>query len=261
MRTPAPQPTFEVRFIGNDIYPESIPLRDISEALSAVQRLASGKYAEEDLEQSDSIGLMAVKRGSAVFKCVANRPTHAIRQLKGVGNFVEAPSGNQAEHFGYALKPLHRLSDIARSLKCRIVVRARGDKSDIASFESESYHRVSKAVLVSGTTTVTARVERVGGSTDTRCILRVKGLPRVLFCDVASQPVAKDLAQHLYEDIRAYGTATWLCQTWKLVEFKLESFTVPKRGSILQGLNQINEAGGKAWEKVADPRSILEGLR
>jgi hypothetical protein len=38
-----PQPTFLVRFVGDNISPELIPLRAVNKALSAVQDIAVGR--------------------------------------------------------------------------------------------------------------------------------------------------------------------------------------------------------------------------
>jgi hypothetical protein len=75
MRPKKPSPLFEVRFEGPGIYPERIPLRSLVTTLSAVQRLAAGcnpleedDFEEEKVREDESLRLLDVKRGSAVFQ-------------------------------------------------------------------------------------------------------------------------------------------------------------------------------------------------
>ena len=57
MKSDSPPPVFEVLFEGEQLYPEEIPLRTLSESLSAIQRLATGDMSivevigEEDEEE------------------------------------------------------------------------------------------------------------------------------------------------------------------------------------------------------------------
>ena len=68
--------TFVVRFVGPDVAPERIPLRAVTDALSAVQDLASGRdpFETQHVPPDKGIGLIRVRGGSARYFCVLARP-------------------------------------------------------------------------------------------------------------------------------------------------------------------------------------------
>ena len=86
----APQPTFEVRFVSRDITPEQVPLRAVSDALAAIQDLASGRdsFETQQVPKEKSIGLLKIRRGSAVYGCLAHDPDDAIANLTRVSEFL-----------------------------------------------------------------------------------------------------------------------------------------------------------------------------
>ena len=62
-----PTPTFLVRLHGNDVFPEKVPVRALSDVVSAIQSLANGPVHSRDEEFS--IRLLDITRGA-----VACRP-------------------------------------------------------------------------------------------------------------------------------------------------------------------------------------------
>lgn len=259
-----PSPTFEVLFTGPQLYPERIPLYALAESLRAIQRLAVGEEAvdEDEEEEEPAIGLITVKRGSAVFQCVAKNAPVAIEHLEYAGKLLAHPEIEPDSEFDYVLAPVRRLSAIAQSLGCSILVR-RPKRSDgiLATIDAESYKKISTSLLLSGETTILGWVERVGGATDMRCALRVPSRHRLLFCDVESQDVSRKLGQHLYEEVAAIGLAHWIHRTWRLFSFKIRDIYQPERGSILAAFDALRNAGGKAWEKIPDPGAYLQEVR
>ena len=122
--------------------------------------------------------------------------------------------------------------------------------------------RVSKSVFVSGETTLIGRVQRVGGATKMRCALRVEGIERLLFCDVASQEVSRQLGAKIYQEVEARGIAKWFQRSWTVFEFRIESIgDAPARKPLREALEALRQAGGKAWESVEDPEGLLQELR
>jgi hypothetical protein len=264
-----PSPTFEIHLRGPRVLPEEVPLHHLSDILAAVQRLASGRdpdddSGDEDVEETDdSIGLLKVKRGSAIFQCVARNPRVALKNLSGAGHYINDPATDEDDRYAFALKPIHTLSVIASSLECDILIRDIDKKQRfLAVVDPDSFKRVSRSVLVSGETTLIGRVQRVGGATRMRCALRVQELHRLLYCDVATQEVSRQLGGKIYQEVEARGIAKWLQRSWRLYDFRIESIKdAPERKPLRQGLEALREAGGKAWERIEDPQALLEGLR
>jgi len=274
MRPKKPPPLFEVLFDGPGIYPEKIPLRSLVTTLSAIQRLAAGSAlieedeaeedeAEEDKEreQEESLRLLDVKRGSAIFQISApttSDPKPALERLRLVGDFLENRE-DDVENIDYALSPIKDLSATARRLNCTITLREPGrDKLILALFEPTSYESISKLLLVEGETSFVGTVQRVGGATGVRCGLRVGFQKRMLICRVPEKDVARTIGKRLYEDVVVHGTANWLKKSWKMISFTIKSVTQPAQGSILEAFDELREAGGKSWDAISDPAAFLK---
>ena len=194
--------TFEVRFVGPMVSPENVPLRAVSDALSALQDIASGRdpYETSSVPQEKSIGLVDVKVGSAVYQCVSRAPDEAIANLRRVARLLDASEkSNGTEDDGNllisALRPIKSLSEVAKQLRCQLDVRISARKP-LFIVTKDDYERISSRVLVSGETTVIGRIQRIGGATRMRCMLRVPEQHHALYCDVASHDLARRLGQH-----------------------------------------------------------------
>ncbi len=92
-------PTFEVRFVAPGLLPEKVSLGYVSKALSAVQDLASGRDPLEVqvVPPEKTIGLISVRRGSAVYTCVSRAPEEAKANLAHVGALL---SCSEEPHIG-----------------------------------------------------------------------------------------------------------------------------------------------------------------
>ncbi len=114
----APAATFDVRFIAPNLSPELLPLRTVNEALSAVQDLASGRdpYECSRVPVEKSIGLVKVRRGSAVYSCVSHSPDEAVMNLTNIGALLSSAVEETFEDDGLvaALRPIKSLSDVAK---------------------------------------------------------------------------------------------------------------------------------------------------
>jgi len=243
-------PTFEVHFVGPGLAPERIPLRAVSDALSAVQDLASGRdpYETPHVPLDKGIGLVKVRRGSAVYSCVSHAPNEAIPNLSHVGLLLSSTSDHEGEEDGLvaALRPVESLSDVARSIGCRIEVSlVNHNGSPLFVIDKDAYQRISNRLLMHGDTTVIGLVERVGGATSMRCLMRVPGRRRALYCD----------------QIVATGTATWIHSSWRIYRFKIKDFTQPRLGNPVEAIERLRDAGLKAWDRIPDPEAIYQELR
>src|SRR5258708_23661963 len=183
-----PWAVFEVLFDGPQMLPETIPLGTLTQALSAIRRLATGTESQEDDDESSdteeaggAIRLLDVVRGSGVYRFVCPETDQAVDRLRLAGRALANP-----EEFGekdYILNPIERLSITARRMGCRIILReANKEDGILATIEPESYERISDKLFITGDTSFMGTVERVGGATSMRCALRVAFQQRLLFC-------------------------------------------------------------------------------
>jgi hypothetical protein len=261
-------PTFVVRFVGPGLSPATIPLRAVSDALSAVQDLASGRDPFETLQVplEQTIGLVDVKSGSANYLCVARSPRDALRNLQRVGLLLAAIESNKAkvdnDHLIASIKAIKSLSDVAKQNDCRVEVSLVGHaKEPMFAVQKGDYRRISTRLFMKGETTINGTIERVGGATDMRCLMRIAGRRRLLYCDVKTKDMVRRLGQHLYENISATGKAIWIHQNWYIYRFTIQDFGQPRLGNAMEAIEQLRTAGLSAWDDVADPEELVRGLR
>lgn len=252
-----PAPAFEILFEGTGIYPEKIPLRLLSNALSAVQRLAAGQEVSDKKDEEDrSLGLLQVQRGSAIYRCFAVQPKVAVSHLRRAGQVLSHPS--RAAKAAHVLKPIHELSSVANRLDCSIILKMPNRGETLATVEAGSFDAISETILVSGDTEITGRVERAGGATEMRAALRVPFQDRLLYCRVKSKDTVRELGKHLYQEVVARGRADWIRDSWQVYSFTIYDIHRPQSGTILEAFEAIREAGGEDWDRIIDPISFLE---
>ena len=73
--------------------------------------------------------------------------------------------------------------------------------------------------------------------------------------------LVQKLGRHVYENVRVSGKVTWYRKTWQIKRIEVKDFEPAKSGSILQTLERIYDAGGKAWDDVDDPEALLSEVR
>lgn len=250
-----PPPSFSVYFKGSLVYPEAIPWQRVAEALRAVHGLSKSVETEHE---EDSIRLIGVARGSAIFQCYAEHAVTAVDNLRRVGRMLDR--NELPDDAAFRVRPIEELSRIAKSLACVIIIQK--DRGDVlARIEPDSYRQIAGSFLVAGETTITGEVKRVGGATDQRCTLRIPDRPTLLYCDVGSVEVARELGKHLYEDVVVTGTAHWLKTSFEIVDFRIQSITQVPKVRLSNAFAALRAAGADAWDNVDDPRAFLRRIR
>lgn len=258
--------TFEVRFSGGGVCPESVTLRAVNDTLNAVQDLASGRdpYETPRVDYGKGIGLVDVLRGSAVYRCVSREPGPAISNLRQTGRLIERidESGNveHAERLESVLNPIRALSEVARSLDCRIEVRETRSKQPFFAIDKDAFNRISEGMFVEGDTTIIGDVKRVGGATGMKCALRIVNRTKLLYCDVANSSLVRRLGQCLYQSVAARGEVVWIQPSWRIYSFNIMDFTQPTLGNPRQALETLRRAGLDAWDEYGTSEAIVEEL-
>jgi len=244
------KPTFSVKFKGSGISPETVPLRTVADTISAIQRLAIGSEIDEDFKADDTIHLVNVKKGSAVFGCFTNIPG-AVDGLRRVQASIESQND-----LDFLFSPVRQLSKVAKRLKCEIVVEL-PDKTVIVDFDQDSFDRVSKGMVISGPTTLVGEIKRVGGSTRNHCAVSIPGRRKLLHCKVADAALARQLGKLLYETVVLEGKAKWAGSSFYIVEFRVSKVRKVKQTSAKNMLSALREAGGSDWDSVDDVQGLL----
>ncbi len=258
-QTVHPKATFEVRLVGPELAPERMPLRAVNDVLSAIQDLASGRdpFDLPRVPVEKSISLARIRSGSAVYTCVARSPREARSNLARVGKLLSCGNGEGIEDDGLiaALRPIELLSDVARTVNCQIEIALKKAAPPLFTIAMDAYQRISEKLLLTGETTVIGRVERAGGATSMRCLLRIPGRRRGLYCGVAGRKLVQRLGQHLYEEIAATGTATWIHRTWRIYRFTIRDFTQPRLGNPREALEELRR-GPRSMGQHREPRCL-----
>jgi hypothetical protein len=268
MAVKKPNPTFNVRFVKEGLSPDKVPWRAVSEAISAVQDLASGRDPLEMrvVPPDKTIGLLNVRRGSAVYSCISHDPDEARQNLRLVGRVLansENESGMEAQMVR-TLKPIERLSEVAKSLGCRLeVALASKPKDPVFTVAKDDFAKLSTRLFLEGETTIIGIVKRVGGQTDMKCALTVPGRRHLLYCDVQGKgtEIIRELGKRLYEEIAAHGKAVWIHSSWHIYRFTIRSFTQPRLGNAKAVVDKLRGAGLSAWDSISDPDAYIQELR
>jgi hypothetical protein len=174
-------PTFLVRMLGSDVALSKIPIRVVSTALSAVQDLASGRDPMEtrQVPEEKVISLVNVSKGSAIYSCVSRAPEEARHNLRVVGRLLteshsQTPESSE-ENLARTLKPIEKLSEVAKSIDCKIEVSLVGSREPLFVVQRDDFAKLSRKLFLEGETTIIGTVKRVGGQTGMKCALSVPG--------------------------------------------------------------------------------------
>jgi hypothetical protein len=241
--------------------------------LNAVQRLIDQSAEDSVVIQEDEdemagatqliapLHLIDVKTGSARYNVASNDPEGAIKTLSDAGLSLQDP--DHAELDPEMLSPIEELSRIAKSLECRIEFRKPGRGGDLlAIITSLSFDELARTAFVIAESSVFGYLERVGGAVERHCGLRLPTQSaKMVICPVESVDLVRALGQHVYENVRVSGPVTWFRKTGRVKTITVRAFEPSKKGSILEALEHIREAGGKAWDDVEDPEALIAEMR
>ncbi len=250
----------EIRLEGTGIAPDSVPMATLARAFGAINRIVSGHAGDKvgPHEEAGTLRLTQVRRGSAIYTCAAG--SFATPRLRLLGVSLSDPG--HADDIGQFLRPLEELSQVARSLGCTIALCDPGENSAVlARIGGDSYKAVAEAAFIEGETEIAGTVKRVGGVKKTTCGLRVGFQHELLWCEVTSAEVARQLGCYLYQDVIVKGTATWIKRNWRFHKFKVREVTRRESGLLSDALAALRQVGGFHWDSIDDPQAFLDEVR
>jgi hypothetical protein len=245
-------------------------MRSLTRILNAVQRLIEhteesvtevGDDAQVESEPAMPLHLLDVRRGSARYGVLSDSAPAALKTIAETGRYLQDPSRSEWEP--EILSPIREISAVAKTLKSQVEFRRPGKNGELlATITPQSYEEMSRVAFITGDSTVSGYLERVGGATSWFCGLRLPDQSaKMLICPVDSQDLVRQLGQHVYENVRVSGAVTWFRRNWRVRRVYVKSFEPTKEGSILQALDRIYEAGGKDWNDVQDVDGLLSEIR
>lgn len=270
-----PSPDFVIRLDG-DIKPWLVPMRSLSRILSAVQRLVDqrddledvepekpGESIEDTVQANRTLQLLTIKAGSANYAVSSENKFATLAVLHETGKSIEAPE--RALWHPATISSLDELSHMASQLGVVIEIRSPGKGKTlgdvIAKIRPETASDVRGRAFRTGHTSVVGELQGVGGATEMKCRIRVRGRNRLLYCGVASNQLIREMGMFIYADVLLSGNAIWYKSNNQLKTLTVTSFSPTKTGSLTDVAKRIRKAGGDVWDRIADPDAYIREMR
>lgn len=278
-----PDPDFLIRLVGNNLKPWRVPLRSLGRILGAVQRLVDQRDDLVDLEGGEEIlteeivaeepesivvgsrtlQLIDIKAASAGYAVACRDSQRTLSLLRETGQGINAPA--ETNWHPSTISSIDDLSQVARQLGCVVEFRERGKGKSlgdvIATIRPETGSEIRRRAFTYGHTSVYGRLEGVGGATAKRCRIHVHNRAKMLFCDVISTELIRELGKYIYADVVLTGEAVWYRFNNQLKSLNVSAFDPAKTESFAEISKQIRDAGGSAWDKIADPEAYIREMR
>ena len=102
------------------------------------------------------------------------------------------------------------------------------------------------------------------GGKDATVPLRLQNGETVYTNCETTRIVARELAKHLFEPIRVYGTGRWTREadgTWTLMRFRVHRFDVLGKDSLRDTVTAFRAVRGSGWKDMPDPLADLAAMR
>ncbi len=241
----------------------------VSDAIGALQAFVRDEDTHDD-RGVPSIALLRIRRGSAVYQCVARSPESVVDRLRLVGAIIDSAGKGRDEPIPpsvvtTAVPTIKALSEVAKRADCEVILRRRTTDSEpespaevIARISPMSYSHVRDHYTSRGETQIYGELKRVGGATRPRCMIRVAGQSSALYCDVTAEQ-ARTLASYLYSRVVLRGTATWLTATGTIIDFHVEQIVDYRITKFDEIRRRLRDAGAAGWDARPDSDAFLTG--
>jgi hypothetical protein len=103
----------------------------------------------------------------------------------------------------------------------------------------------------------------VGGKDETISLRLQTGEIVYANCET-TRAVAREIARHLFEPVRVYGTGRWARGadgTWALLRFRVQRFSPLEAGSLSDAVAALRAIRDSGWNEMGDPLGELGALR
>ena len=241
-----PAPTFQVRLKGKGMSPEIVSIGRMNDLLAALQTLSRSE-----------IRLIDVKRGSTVYQFYANDEELTLRSLATCGKAISNPG--EFLHRGM-VKAFDKLSSVIEKLSCYLMVETEKAAWKEWKLENDQWEEIKTDFIVADESIVYGEVVRVGGASGKRCTIRTSD-SKLLYCNVSSDEVARDLGGYLYKKVDLHGRGLYFIRDWSIISFTVYSFNERKPSSFEEAYRDMRSAGGEAWDGIQDSQQFLKDLR
>lgn len=250
----------EIRFVGNDIFPETIRAKELADIISNTEDSLTNIIVKENPNISlDNliIGLVSIGEGSAKlrFKSSIQAVTLSAFSLLSTSlannDFTKLPSAS--------INSLKNISDFTKKRNCVAEFRTHADSpSPLALITPSTEISIPESYYLEGETILYGRVERVGGVRP-KIVLRITD-KQTVHCD-AGQDLAKEIGHKLYSWVGLLGKAKWNTEDYSLDSFRIEKVTEFHDTSLLKGTAELSSMVGRYLKDKSDVIKIVSDLR
>jgi hypothetical protein len=251
-----PHASFDFKISGENVSPEAIRWRDLAATVSALEkalRATIGARATDEMVFS----LSEITRSSAALKITVNEPLLAAAKLLtislGAGYISALPPA--------ARKAVAALGKLAKERGWSFSFAGNRELGVSAAVISAE-HADIEAAMITGGTTILAKVVRVGGEHTPTAQLQLLGKNAgTITVSLPDKEFAKKLGDNLYATRTLHGTATWNAKTHKLESFKAEKIgeyieTDESPQDALGTIEKLSQISPGLWDSI-DPDTFI----
>lgn len=242
-----------IRFTGNQIQPGRVSAKHLADVLRAYEDVIADLVTNHSPEISKDlivVGLSEITHQSVGLQFEANVPeltlpaatqlTEAIQQLR----FDMLPET--------ARKFFITVRNFTRRYGCTAEIQAQGQ---LATIDETS--EIATPPKLTGFTTVYGTVQRVGGDEPRVRLQMFTG--ESVYC-TTTVDMAKEIGDHLYEDVGLEGTATWDYESLKIEEFKVDRLLPYGSTSAALAFRELRSEFSEIFDSI-DPDEFVAEIR
>lgn len=250
----------EIKFIGKDIYPENIKVKELADILLSVEESILPIIIKDNPNISIEdiiIGLVDIGNSSTKLKFKSSFPKIVLSAFIALSSAI---ANNDFESLPLrSIESLKNISDFTRKKSCIAEFWTHEDSEHpLAQITPSTEIVIPKTRHLEGETILYGRVERVGG-VHPKVMVRVSD-KEVIYCDI-EEGLAKELGHMLYTWVGISGIATWNIEDYSIESFRIKEITEYRESSLLGGLNKLFFMIGKYWKGEIDVVKAVSELR
>lgn len=262
-RPAKPKKVLELRLVGKGLSPGALDIGELADILKAL-REGIGAFVDQFSRPPGSpripvlLGLETITNGSVCLSVTTPEPALVIPAVARFNATVRARDLMDAPDA--FIDSAQKIQALAKRLDFNAELyggTARTRPSAVITPKTE----FRTPIRVAGPTTLFGKVERAGGATAPRVLLRVPERSALLPCD-ATEETVRVLGARMYEWVGLSGFASWNSKDMSLRSFRIEAVEqYSDEGTYEEAFRAMREAVGDAWRAVDDPDAFAASLR
>jgi hypothetical protein len=247
----------ELRFTG-EITTVGLRSKDIGEVITALEDAVAAIASDKNpglRRDSIPLSLVKVEEGSIVLTFDTN-----VRDLVFPATFLLSDMIQGSRWSDLPLRALQNVRELIRFVrrhKClaQLQVRQAGRTSTVVLSPDV---QIPDSVTLFGETELYGEVKRVGGVEPKVELKTLQG--ETLYCETTEE-IAKELGNHLYEQVKVYGAAQWNSETLEIIEFEIHRVVQYQPTSPAQAFREIRRDFGHLFDDIEDPNAWVNKIR